>query len=91
MIYLLAEKIKAWDREDVAVLRTMILTLEDHLGEDDKLEDYIDLSDLETEPFDQDLADYPVWARDKKGLFLVGSDFQIDSLLGREQRRHLHV
>lgn len=84
----LAEKIRAWDTENVNDLLDMLTRLEntvariDESGQPCDIDNYIDLTDLPTAPMPDDVdTSFPVWAMDKQGRMLVGDTAdQIETL-----------
>ena len=69
--------IKSWDKKNIHELKTMLDELSElieQLETNCGVEQYIDFSDLPSEEFDNNLAGYPIWAMDKKGFCLVGTD-----------------
>ena len=83
--------IEGWDCQDVEELRDALEALRGVLEDEDqgrRLGDVVDLTDLPSAPMpDWVRTDWPVWARDEQGRYLVGAD--LDEVVSEDELREL--
>lgn len=90
-----AAAIKAWDHEKISVLMEWL----DRLNALCDMSDtpfclHVDISELPSEPMPEGITMYPIWACDRHGMCLVGSDMgeiePLDNIIRYYEERKTH-